>query len=305
MVSELSILIPIYNQDVIKLVQDLLAQCRELTTRFEIVLYDDASKEKYRKLHRPLNLEPEIRYVELRENIGRAAIRNRLAQDANYSYLLFLDNDSALPDNQFVKRYWESNNHDAADVIIGGTIYEDDPQSDAFMLRWTYGKEREERTAAQRSEHPYQSLTLNNILIKKATYLMFPLSTALNGYGHEDTKFGWELERAGIPIKHVDNPVIHLGLEVASDFLKKTKQAVKNLYQLYLTEENLPATKLITSYELLKKARLRRAFLFCFQPMKELVLDNLRSPEPSLKYFDLYKLYLFTKQAVGTGGNES
>src|SRR5688572_12330280 len=98
MVSELSILIPIYNQDVLQLVSELLTQCRQITTRFEIILYDDASKDKYRKRHRYLNEEPEVRYVELRENIGRAAIRNRLAQDANFNYLLFLDNDSGLPD---------------------------------------------------------------------------------------------------------------------------------------------------------------------------------------------------------------
>lgn len=298
MVSELSVLIPIYNQNVLSLVNALLTQGRQLSTRFEILLYDDGSKEKFRRLHRPLNQEPDIRYLELRENIGRAAIRNRLAQDANYEYLLFLDNDSALPDDKFVQRYWESNQSGAAEVVIGGTIYEPNLPSEAYMLRWTYGKAREERTAAERSKTPYQSLTLNNMLIKKSTYLQHVLCTELTGYGHEDTKFGWELQASNVPVLHIDNPVIHLGLEIAADFLKKTRQAVKNLYQLYAADPQIPKSKLISSYEWLRKMKMRRAFVFCFQAMKGMVLDNLRSSEPSLKYFDLYKLYLFTRQAL-------
>lgn len=298
MVSELSILIPIYNYDVRKLVGDLLAQCRALTSQFEIILYCDASKEKYRHLHRPLNNEPEIRYVELRENIGRAAIRNRLANDAHFNYLLFLDNDSALPDAAFIKRYWESNNDNAADVIIGGTIYHPSVPSEALMLRWKYGREREEKTAADRNKKPYKSLTLNNMLIKRSVYLKHKLTTDFTGYGHEDTKFGWELEKAGVKIKHIDNPVIHEGLEVAADFLKKTKQAVKNLYQLYASGQQIKDSKLIESYEVLLKMKMRRIFVMGFSLVKGLILDNLRSPEPNLKNFDLYKLYLFTRLAL-------
>jgi len=298
MVSELSILIPIYNYNVLKLVGDLLKQCRALTSQFEIILYCDGSKEKFRHLHRPLNNEPEIRYVELRENIGRAAIRNRLAADAHFNYLLFLDNDSALPDQDFIKRYWESNDDNAADVIIGGTIYHQTPPSDALMLRWKYGREREEKTAAQRNEHPYKSLTLNNMLIKKSVYLKHKLTTDFTGYGHEDTKFGWELEKSGAKIKHIDNPVIHEGLEVAADFLKKTKQAVKNLHQLYASGEQIKDSKLIESYEVLVKMKLRRVFVMGFSLARGMILDNLRSPDPNLKYFDLYKLYLFTRQAL-------
>src|SRR5688572_8654054 len=298
MVSELSILIPVYNQNVLSLVDALLTQGRQQTSRFEIIVYDDASQDKFRKLHRVLNEEEEIRYVELRENIGRAAIRNRLAHDANFNYLLFLDNDSALPDNDFMKRYWESNKNGEADVIIGGTLYENSIASDTYALRWKYGKEREVKSAAERNKNPYKSLTLNNMLIKKAIYLKHQLSTEITGYGHEDTKFGWELEDAGVNVKHIDNPVIHLGLEVATDFLKKTKQAVSNLFLLYKSNPEIPKSKLISSYELLKKTKMRHVFVYCFQPLKGMILDNLRSPDPDLKYFDLYKLFLFTRQAL-------
>lgn len=296
MVSELSILIPVYNFDVTDLALNLLEQGRQLTSQFEICLYDDGSEEKFRQKHRKLNRHPEIRYMEMRHNIGRAAIRNRLASEATYSHLLFLDNDSALPDNGFLKRYW--NCPETATVYIGGTIYENSQPSDLYMLRWRYGKAREEKTAAERNKHPYRSLTLNNMLIRKAVYEAHPLDTNLEGYGHEDTRFGWELQKAGEKVLHLDNPVIHLGLEPAVDFLKKTKQAVKNLHRLYLEMGDLPDSSLFKTYQMLRKAKARRAFLLAFKPFKATVLTNLKSDEPNLTYFDLYKLYLFTKQAL-------
>jgi glycosyltransferase involved in cell wall biosynthesis len=296
MISELSVLIPVYNYDVVPLVKSLLEQCRSLTSRFEICLYDDGSKEKYRLKHRYLNEYPEVRYVELRQNIGRAAIRNLLAQEANNKYLLFLDNDSGLPDNDFIKRYWEDPAD--ADVVIGGTIYNEQRPSDIFMLRWRYGKAREEKPARERNKHPYRSLTLNNMLIKRTVFLAHPLDTSLEGYGHEDTRFGWELQRLGVKIRHIDNPVIHLGLEPAVDFLKKTKQAVKNLHQLYMLEGDLPDSSLVRVYKKLKGAKARRAFMLAFRPFKPMILQNLKSPEPNLTYFDLYKLYYFVKQEM-------
>ncbi len=296
MVSELSILIPVYNHDVIALVTKLLKECRQLTSQFEILIYDDGSKEKFRKKHRILNQEAEIRYVEMRQNVGRAAIRNCLAQDANYRYLLFLDNDSALPDDDFVKRYWECT--EEADVLIGGTIYEDEPPSDMYMLRWRYGKAREERPAAIRNKNPYQSLTLNNMLIRREVYMKYQLFTELSGYGHEDTKFGWELQKGDVSVKHIDNPVIHLGLEPAVDFIKKTRQAVNNLFQLYELHGTLPDNKLVNSFGILKKTKTRKAFILAFRPFRNMILQNLRSPDPNLTYFDLYKLYLFTKRSL-------
>ena len=55
--------------------------------------------------------------------MGRAAVRNRLAQAAQYEWLLLLDSDSQLPDIQFLARYAAS--RPEALVLVGGTTYED------------------------------------------------------------------------------------------------------------------------------------------------------------------------------------
>ncbi|HEX8350923.1 MAG TPA: glycosyltransferase, partial [Hymenobacter sp.] len=75
----LSILIPIYNRDVTELVQTLQQQATEWEGPVEIICLDDGSQEEFRALNQPLASLAGVHYEELSHNIGRAAIRNRLA----------------------------------------------------------------------------------------------------------------------------------------------------------------------------------------------------------------------------------
>jgi len=86
---KLSILIPVYNYDVRDLVHKLHDQLIELDTPVEILCYDDASTdESYKVTNREINKLSVVIYKELPANIGRAAIRNKLANEANYNYYL-------------------------------------------------------------------------------------------------------------------------------------------------------------------------------------------------------------------------
>ena len=51
----ISILIPIYNQDVTKLINELADQASRAKVAFEILAFDDASKEKYKLINRKVN----------------------------------------------------------------------------------------------------------------------------------------------------------------------------------------------------------------------------------------------------------
>src|SRR5688500_17883152 len=118
MVKEIWVLIPVYNYDVSELVKALHQQCQQCLTDFEILLFDDGSDETYKAVNRQLVNLPNVIYYELPQNIGRAAIRNLLAQKAECSTLIFLDNDSALPDADFINRYLKA--ADLESVISGG-----------------------------------------------------------------------------------------------------------------------------------------------------------------------------------------
>jgi glycosyltransferase involved in cell wall biosynthesis len=90
----LSILIPVYNFDVTNFVTDLHTLCKQEKITFEIILFDDASNEDFKNKNRLLQKLPFVTYQELTQNIGRSAIRNKLAEAANYDFLMFVDCDS-------------------------------------------------------------------------------------------------------------------------------------------------------------------------------------------------------------------
>lgn len=102
----LSICIPIYNNDIVALVNYLHEQCTKCKIPFEIICIDDASS-LYKADNRTLQAHPEIKYSELTQNVGRAVIRNLLAEKAIYSTVLYLDSDVSVRDNDFIKKYIE------------------------------------------------------------------------------------------------------------------------------------------------------------------------------------------------------
>ena len=291
----LSVLIPVYQRAVGELVRALLAQAADWPGPVEILLFDDGSAAEFRRLNRPLAARPGVHYRELPRNVGRAAIRNQLAAAARHPWLLLLDNDSQLPDARFLARYAAARHHAA--VLIGGTAYETAPPADpALRLRWHYGRGREARAAAVRQSMPYAQLTINNALVWAEVFRQFSLDEGLSGYGHEDTTFGAELAAAGIPVLHLDNPVIHDGLEPAAIFLAKSEQAVRNLVCVY--RENGLGTDSRLLQTALRVRRLGAAGLaqVALGAAAPALRRQLLSAAPSLRAFDLLKLHWLLRE---------
>ncbi|SNC65675.1 Glycosyl transferase family 2 [Hymenobacter gelipurpurascens] len=291
----LSVLIPLFNRAVAPLVHALLAQAAAWDGPVEMWCLDDGSEEGIKELNRPLAALPGVYYEELPRNIGRAAIRNELASRAQHSWLLLLDNDSLLPDERFLARYAAACAQ--APVVAGGTVYEAlPPSSSSLLLRWLYGRQREARPAAVRQRAPHGQLTLNNLLIQADLFSGLGLDESLTRYGHEDTKFGWMLRRARIQVHHIDNPVLHDGLEPAAIFLRKTHDAVRNLVQLYRNEGLGADTKLLRAALQLQRWGLGETVCIAFKLRQRQVLRNLLSGRPSLRQLDALKLYWLLRE---------
>ncbi|WP_439883145.1 glycosyltransferase family 2 protein [Pontibacter sp. MBLB2868] len=294
MVSEVSILIPVFNQDVTAIVHTLLAQCTRLAVRYEINLYDDGSKEDIKELNRPLSDLPHVLYRELPENLGRAGIRNKLANEARYEHILLLDNDCFPVSTNFLYDYLKAGYE--SEVVIGGVDYVAKTPERSYRLHWKYGKSRGSKSVSERRKRPYDDIFLCNAFLSKGLFLSFPLREKLKRYGHEDTVFAQELKKHNIQVQHIHNPVVHLGLEQAPIMLAKTDQAVDNLVRLYHDGEELEQIKLIKTFERLDNLRLVSAYTLFFSGMKLLVELNLKSANPNLFLYDLYRLYLFGKK---------
>lgn len=300
MATGLSVLIPVYNWDVSELVNSLVSQAADWPGPMEIILLDDGSAENYRIKNRLLAALPSAIYRELPRNVGRAAIRNQLATAAQHEWLLLLDNDSRLPDSNFLARYAAVRSQ--ATVLVGGTSYEATPPTDpALHLRWRYGRAREARTAAQRQAAPYAQLTINNVLLRAEVLARFPLDERLTGYGHEDTKFGLALATAQVPVLHLDNPVLHEGLEPAAVFLEKSRQAVRNLAYVLATDGLGRETSLVQTALRLRRFGLGGATRTALAALEPALQKNLLADNPSLRALDALKLLWLLQEMAGPG----
>lgn len=286
----LSILIPVYNFDIRSLVQRLCHLGQSLSVEWEIRCYDDGSEEDWKEKNREILGLDGVCYQELPQNLGRSRIRNLLAEEAKGDYLLFLDCDSEVPDNAFLHRYAELLRPNT--LLYGGRIYQAAPPADpALYFHWLYGSKREAIPAAERRAQPYRSFMTNNFLIPTAIFLQIRFDERLLQYGHEDTLFGMELENRRVPILHLDNPLIHAGLEPVGVFLSKTRQGIQNLAFLYRSGYHID-TRLLRFYERAKSLGLTAVLGWVLRAFRPVLLSQLHSSSPSLRVFDLYKLSL-------------
>lgn len=284
----LSILIPIYNFDCRILVKHLLSQAIALEQPFEMICLDDHSIERFSKLNREMNsYSPFIQYEYLQKNIGRAKIRNVLAAKAQFPYLLFMDCDSAVRHDNYLKKYLA--NCRANTVICGGRNYAAIPPENAFRLHWEVGRKREQLSAQKRNRNPHHQFMTNNFLVPKKIFSQLQFDETVTQYGHEDTLFGLALNQLNINVLHIYNPLEHIDLENAPTFLKKTEQAIENLVELSRQGKAID-TKLLRTFHQLEQWKLLAVAHFFFRRFSTTIHRNLRSSSPSLRVFDLYKL---------------
>ncbi|HEY5592189.1 MAG TPA: glycosyltransferase, partial [Paludibacter sp.] len=100
----ISILIPTYNYNITRLVADLHQQALETYVDFEIIVMEDGSK-LYVEENKAVNDFEFCRQIVLSKNIGRSAVRNKLADEAKYDHLLFMDCDAEVCSEHYVEKY--------------------------------------------------------------------------------------------------------------------------------------------------------------------------------------------------------
>ena len=284
----LSILIPTYNYDCTQLVRDLHGQAELLGIDYEIIVADDASPVvACRERNRAINALPCCRLIELERNLGRARIRNRLADEARFEWLLFMDSDAEVINDHFIADYLK---HTDADVVCGGLCHADTLPSLEVSLRYAYEKRADKKRAAcYRAQRPYEQFTPFNFMIRREVFYSICFDESVTEYGHEDTLFGIELGKRGVSIRHIDNPLLHVGLESNECFLGKTRAALRNLALL----ENCMQghSSLLGVYGLLSRLRLDGYVARWFARREQRITERLVSGgASSVRLFFIYKL---------------
>ena len=285
----LSILIPVYNWDCTRLIKDLHFQGLTLGIPYEIIVADDCSTDKDLQAKSRLVAETHenCRYFGLEHNIGRAAIRNFMADQSQYEKLLFLDCDAEVKDKQFLKKYMEASHQ--ASVVCGGLTHPDEIPQKGQELRYLYEKNAAfERSAGFRSQNPYLRFTSFSFLIEKEVFMKIRFDESYVRYGYEDVQFGHELEANGVSILHIDNPLAHMGLDDNASYLNKTRQAVQNAFDH--KDEIEDSSKLLTHYNQVIRWKMRWFFRLVWVFFQKSMEKNLLGPKPGLRIFSLYKL---------------
>lgn len=280
----LSILIPTHNYSCVALCREMSRQVADANIDAEIIVVDDASDDKQTLVkNREINEIPYCRLVELADNIGIARNRNRLAKEAKGEYLLFLDSDVFPVKSDFVKEYVRMK--DLGGVLCGGLTFRLDGPVEVSPLRYAYG---------MKYEAVLSHFISLNFFMSAELFHKVEFDESFSKYGHEDTKFGMDIEKLGYSLNIVSNPVYHDNNDSSELFLKKTRIAIDNLVE---HKDVLSSTsRLLQFYDKLKPFHLGGIISVPYKWFHKAMERNLLSDKPSLLVYNIYKLsYLCSK----------
>lgn len=280
---ELSILIPTFNDPCSTLVRNLHQQAEALGMTYEILVADDGStQQNVVEENRSINALPHCQLIERGVNAGRASIRNFLAQQARYTWLLFIDSDMVVCRNDYLRKYASC---EETSIVDGGVVI---GACKPGNLRSLYEKAAEsQHTPEERQLSPYRDFHTANFMIRRTLMLQQPFDERFKSYGYEDVLFGKAMEKASVPILHIDNPMSFEIFEDNEHFVSKTEEGLRTLYEF--RNELQGYSRLLDRIQTLP----RTPILWWHQLFGAIERKHLTSRHPSLWVFNLYKIGYF------------
>lgn len=294
MISELSILIPVYNDNALPLVSELQRQAAVISgLEYEILAVDDGSTDACIILeNEAIDIIEHCKYVKCPHSGCRAAMRNNMARYGKYEWCLMVDARLTIPNDDFLLRYLTAP-VGKGEVVCGGVCVDGGVDTKRLYhenLRFRYEKHEERNHSLQaRQAFPYRSFRTTNFFYHRTVLERVPYDERIKGYGYEDVMLGKALEQAGIAVNHIDNPVAYTYFEDNQAYLCKLNEALQTLHD-FETELRY-YSPLLYVVDWLRKYRLEKIMLLLHkQCLRKIELCNLRSRRPSLLLLKLYKL---------------
>lgn len=292
-IQELSILIPVYNDDATLLVKSLSKQAQAISGLcYEIIVFDDGSTDVTSvEINKTLTLLPHCRYVNVEHHDCRAAMRNDMFKQAKYDWHLMIDARLTLMNDDFLMRYLCCGVQ-VGEVACGGVCVDGGSLTARLYrenLRFRYEKHEESKHSyLKRKADPYKAFRTTNFFYHKSVLKKVPYNEQVKGYGYEDVLLGKALSEKKIKVTHIDNPVAYTEFENNQVYLRKIEEALRTL-NAFEGELN-DYSPLLHARNDLRKFHLLRLFQKFHTLSKGWELMNLCSNKPSLFIFKLYKL---------------
>lgn len=214
MIDKLSILIPVYNDDASLLVNSLVREAQKVKgLEYEVVVYDDGSTDsRCIEANKRLSQLSGCRYVAEPHHTCRAAMRNAMLRQGKYEWCLMVDVRLQPVSNNFISNYVHTDVSGCGAVCGGVVVKGGDREQELYLesLRFRYEKyEERNHDVESRRRSPYQSFRTTNIMLRRSVLQQVPYDERIIGYGYEDVMLGKSLEKAGVKVLHIDNPVAY------------------------------------------------------------------------------------------------
>lgn len=279
----LSVLIPTYEHTCYKLVEDLHAQLEQSGAEYEIIVLEDGGRNQVSHIaNLKINDLSHCRYERRERNVGRSAIRNRLADEAQGDWLLFIDADAKMVREDFISRYLSA----AAEghkLVCGGITHRATPPARDCLLRWCY-----DRTFELQVGLVSPQLSCFNFMVERALFMKVRFDESIRTYGWEDVLLGVGLRELGVEIHVIDNPLLHDDESKSVCFIEKTRESLNTLH----THESqlLQHTRLGDVVRKLRRWHLDAPARLLFKVLRPLMERLLLGRHPNMKVFAAYKL---------------
>lgn len=98
-----SIIMPSYNTDAF-ISESIESVLNQSYTNWELIIVDDCSNDKTKKVVKKYLKDKRIKYLENKENIGAAISRNKAIKESNGKYIAFLDSDDIWHKDKLLKQ---------------------------------------------------------------------------------------------------------------------------------------------------------------------------------------------------------
>lgn len=290
--KSLSVLIPVYCDDVVSQVALLQGQCMVIDgLEWEIVVADDGSPAERGRVNAAVADMDGCRILWRGRNCGRASTRNFLAREARYDTLLYIDSGLA-PSANFIQGYVEQI---GKAQVVCGTVGVSSDCVDLSSLRCRNEMRAQRRfTAEQHSMKPYRNFHTGAFMIERRVMLDNPLREDITTYGYEDTLFGKQLAMKNVSIIHIDNPVLFTRFESNSRYLEKTREAIGTLYDHRHELEGY--SDLLRLACVLRKCHLLWVAWWTGRCLGGAMERNLCGKRPSLMVFNIYRVCEIAKK---------
>lgn len=274
----LSILIPSYGYNCLSFVTELHHQAEIFPVPTEILV---AGGGAYVEENRRINNLKNAKFIEVSGNHDHSYIYSCLAFSARYDKLIFIGCDAGVYSDVFLKTYLINYRKD--EVLCGGFVYDKPMPSPLFSLCWNYGSRRKEKT------NLFSSF---NYMINKDVCRRILLDNNLKWKDYRmsvhDMLMGDYLLESGIRVRRIDNPVYRLNLKKNDDFLKDTRENIK---QLALVINDLKSeSHLVHLYHKYKRNGLIKLVPITYNIFHKLIVNNLLGAHPVMKLYYFYEL---------------